>query len=202
MRAPTHAIPTWAIHASAGLVLILSAMGSAPAAAAEACWSAENGQFFRKIQYCVSSVLAPEGGTSYGPNHLMPWDGGADKAWCEGAEGYGLGEIITIKVDGAVPFRRLLVSNGYQKSPKTFAQNGRVRTVEITSDTGIKATVDFPDKNEMLPVNIPGMAQKWIAFKIVDVYPGERSPNTCLTMLMPDYEHEEELLLREQGLIK
>ena len=203
MQPTSRRIATWAVHGCAGLVLAMMTISEpTPAAAAQSCWTGENGQFFRKIEYCVSSVLAPAGETSYGPNHLMWFEGGADKAWCEGVEGYGLGETIMIKVEGAVPFRRLMVSNGYGKSPETFAQNGRVRTVEITSDTGIKATIEFPDKNEMLPVNIPGMAQKWIQFKIVDVYPGERSPNTCLTMLQPDHEYEEELLLREQGLNK
>lgn len=189
--------------ACAGLILMLTATGAAPAAAEELCWTGtESGQFYQKIEYCVSSVLAPQGEETFGPNHLMPWEGGPDKAWCEGAEGYGLGETIRITIENAVPYRRMLVSNGYQKSPETFAHNGRVRTVEITSDTGVKATIDFPDKNEMVPVNIPGMAQKWIQFKIVDVYPGERFPNTCMTLLLPDHEYEEELLLRQQGLIK
>jgi len=34
------------------------------------------------------------------------------------------------------------------------------------------------------------------------VYPGARSTDTCLSFLMPDFEHEEELLLKEQGLLK
>jgi hypothetical protein len=177
MQPTPRRIATWAAHGCAGLVLAMMTISEpTPAAAAQSCWTGENGQFFRKIEYCVSSVLAPAGETSYGPNHLMWFEGGADKAWCEGVEGYGLGETIMIKVEGAVPFRRLMVSNGYGKSPETFAQNGRVRTVEITSDTGIKATIEFPDKNEMLPVNILGMAQKWIQFKIVDVYPGDARP--------------------------
>jgi hypothetical protein len=203
MPPTTLRITPFAAHACAGLVLaMMTISGSPPAAAQQKCWAGHGGQFYRSIEYCVSSVRAPEGGNTYGPENLVRWEGGPAKAWCEGVEGYGLGETIMIRIENGPAFRRLLVSNGDGTSPEIFANNGRVRTVEITSDTGIKATIDFPDKNEMLPVNIPGMAQKWIQFKIVDVYPGERSPNTCLTLLLADVEYEEELLLREQGLIK
>lgn len=37
--------------------------------------------------------------------------------------------------------------------------------------------------------------------KIVEVYRGKRFADTCLHFLMPDFEYEEELLLKEQGLL-
>ncbi len=74
--------------------------------------------------------------------------------------------------------------------------------MEITGDNDLKATLYFPDKSDLMPVYLPKMPQSWIQLKIIDVYPGERVPNTCLSFLMPDFEHEEELLLRQLELIK
>jgi len=197
MKLATRHLATWASYA--GFVLMTTIVG---AAAQETCWTAKNGQFFSAIHYCVSSVLAPQGRNTYCPGNLAQWEGDATRAWCEGVPGHGIGETITIRIEGAVPFRRLLVSNGYGKSVAAYASNGRVKAVEIISDTGIRTTVQLADHTDMQRINLPKTAQDWIRLKIVDVYPGARSTDTCLSFLMPDFEHEEELLLKEQGLLK
>lgn len=127
-------------RASLAAAALLSA---APAAAEETCTTVRHGQFFNAMQYCVSSVLAPQGENSYGPANLTGWQANSAKAWCEGVPGHGIGETITIRIEGAVAFRRLLVGNGYPKSSRTYRNNGRVKTLEITSDTGIKTLVNL-----------------------------------------------------------
>jgi len=202
MRPTTRQMTAWAALASAALVFALTmTSGLPPAVAKETCWTARNAQFFRAIHYCVSSVLAPQGENTYGPENLARWDGKSTKAWCEGAPGHGIGETITIRIEGAGTFRRLLVGNGYSKSSRIYRNNGRIKIVEITADTGFTTTVHLLDKSEMLRVSLPKLAQNWIRLKIVDVYPGERFADTCLSFVMPDFEHEEELLLQEQGLL-
>lgn len=200
MRPTTRTMTAWAIVVGSALVATVTC--GFPASVAETCWTARHGQFFSAIHYCVSSVLAPQGENGYGPQNLTRWQGDETKAWCEGVPGPGIGETITIRIDGAVAFRRLLVANGYPKSLPTYTDNGRVKTVEITSDTGISARLDFPDRSDIVPVDLPQMAQKWIRLKIVAVYPGDRFADTCLSFLTPDFEFEEELLLQEQGLLK
>lgn len=170
-------------------------------AVAETCWTGREGQYFNSIQYCVSSVLAPQAGNTYGPDHLADWDTDARAAWCEGAKGHGIGETITIRVKGGPAFRRLLVGNGYNKSPQTYASNGRVKTVEITADTGMSAVVNLADRSDLTPVDLPAPAHDWIRVKILDAYPGEKFADTCVSFLMPDLEHEEELLQKDQGLL-
>lgn len=165
------------------------------------CWTARNGQFFREMEFCASSVLPSQGGASYGPKHLSRWSG-EGRAWCEGANGPGVGETISVRVKGAVPFRRLLVANGYGKSPDTFRDNGRVKTLEIVAGGGVRATVALADRPEIVAVDLPAMAQDWFQAKIVDVYPGARFTDTCLSLLIPDFEYEEELLLKQQNLLK
>jgi hypothetical protein len=108
----------------------LSSPALATSAAAETCWTGRQGQYFTSIQYCVSSVLAPQAGNTYGPERLSGSDSGA--AWCEGAGGPGIGETITIRIEGGPDFRRLLIGNGYNKSPETYGNNGRVKALEVT----------------------------------------------------------------------
>ena len=91
-------------------LLMLAASAAGPAVADETCASGSGGQYAKGIQVCVSSVLARQGETNYGPDHLTT---GETSAWCEGAAGRGIGETITLRADGGVPFRRLAVNNGY-----------------------------------------------------------------------------------------
>ena len=111
----------------------------------------------------------------------------------------GVGETLTIRIDGGPPFQRLLISNGYGKSSQTYANNGRIRTLEITSDAGIQTTASLIDQNGLLPVYLLKPAQHWVQLKIIDVYRGDRFADTCLADVTPDYEYEEELLQREPG---
>jgi hypothetical protein len=161
---------------------------SAPARAEEICASGSGGQYARGIQHCVSSVLARHGETTYGPEHLSTGETGA---WCEGVAGPGIGETITIRIEDGVAFRRLVINNGYGKSAQTYARNGRIKTVEITSDTGIKARLALPDRRDTVRLMLPKPAKRWVRLKIVEVYPGERHADTCLTYVSPDFEYED-----------
>jgi hypothetical protein len=64
---------------------------------------------------------------SYGAPRLV--DGDPSTAWCEGAQGPGIGAVVV------VPLRKgassLEVRNGSAKSTERFAQNGRARAVEV-----------------------------------------------------------------------
>jgi len=136
-------------------------------------------------------VLAPQAGNSYGPEHLSGSDTDSGAAWCEGAPGPGIGETITIRIEGGPDFRRLLIGNGYNKSPETYDNNGRVKALEISTDTGIKTRVNLQDLNDVTPIDLPGPAHGWVRAKILDVYPGAKFADTCLSFLMPDLEHED-----------
>ncbi len=181
------------------LVMALAVAGG-PAAAQEQCASQGSGQFFNALHYCVSSVRAPKGGVTFGPGNVVRAD--LEGAWCGGEPGNGTGATITIRIDGGVAFRRLVVANGYGRTPSAYAANARIKTVEVTGGGGLAAHVRFPDRKDTVPVNLPAMAKDWIRLKIVDVYPGRRSSYACLRYVMPDFEYEEELLLRQQGVIK
>lgn len=63
---------------------------------------------------------------TYGPTRLL--DGDPATAWCEGAKGPGVGEVVVVPLPGSGP---LEIRDGYGKSPELFAQNARVRRVEV-----------------------------------------------------------------------
>ncbi len=51
--------------------------------------------------------------------------------------------------------RQILACNGYAKSPETYADNARVRTVEITEESGLHATLEFADRSGIVPIDSP-----------------------------------------------
>lgn len=173
--------------------MILATGGTS--AAKSICWTLGATQFVAAMHYCVSSVLAPQGQATYGPRNLA--DGNSNTAWCEGVEGAGVGQELTIRVNEGPAFRRMLIGNGYAKSRKAFTENGRVKTLEITTDSGVTTTVDLIDQANALPVYLPEPARRWVRLKIVEVYPGERFADTCLHLVTPDYEYEEEQLQKQ-----
>jgi hypothetical protein len=93
------------------------------------------------------------------------------------------------------------VANGYGRSAETFRNNGRVKVLEVVSADGMQGRITLPDSVDLQPIVLPGPARDWIGLKIVDVYPGARFRDTCLSFVAPDFEYEEELLLQRQGLL-
>lgn len=153
-----------------------------------------------KMQYCVSSVLASQSGISYGPRNLF--DGSNRTAWCEGARGNGAGQEVLIRIEDGIPFRRLLIGNGYAKSNDTYRKNGRVRSIDLTTDRGDRIRTILPDTANEIIVNLPGLAEyRVLKIRIVDVYPGSKYQDTCINFLSPDFEFERYLEFKSQGLL-
>ncbi|MEZ5839768.1 MAG: hypothetical protein R3D02_04860 [Hyphomicrobiales bacterium] len=170
--------------ATAGLGLAIAA-GLALPAAAESCQTFGAGQYYDAIHFCVSSELVSKTGVRYGPENLNR-DGAA---WCEGARGPGIGETITIRLDGAAPFKRLWIVNGYDKSQKSFRENGRVARLKVTTDTGLRTTVSLLDQTGEQMFYLPKEAPyRWVRLTIDKVYAGERYADTCVSAVWPDFE--------------
>lgn len=143
-------------------------------------------QFLDSQRYCASSVLSPQAGNTYGPKNLFWGPEGA--AWCEGRAGNGEGETIRIETVPAVNIHAIIIRNGYQKSSSTFANNGRVKVIEIEA-AGSKERFDLRDApgGQRLSLSPPVQADTVIA-RIVSIYPGDRYSDTCLSGLSLDLE--------------
>lgn len=179
------------------LFLLTVAGFTVPAHSAEQCFTLGSTQFVDAIHYCVSSVLKPQGDSDYGPQNLA--DGDPATAWCEGVRGPGIGETITLRIDNGAPFRRLLIGNGYGKSPQRYEDNGRPHLVEIVTDRTPPTRMQLVDQNGILPVPLIDVgAYRWVRLKILSVYPGRKYTDTCMNFVTPDFEYEEELEWQRQ----
>jgi hypothetical protein len=163
-------------------ILSVASALSSPAIA-EICHSLEHQ--FGKTRTCASSVLAPQGERTYGPNHLII---GEDGAWCEGAAGPGIGETVTIHMDPRPRFRTISITNGYARTADTFRRNGRVKRAHIEAEGGYKTAVTLKDTREPQRIRIPTSRALWIKFTIAEVYPGASGNDTCVTWLSVDHE--------------
>jgi len=165
------------------LAVVGAALAGTPARAAETC-HAFGGQF-AKERICVSSVLASQAGSTYGPDHLM---GTGDGAWCEGVPGPGIGQSVTIHHDPPQVLRTINVTAGYAKSDQTYRNNGRVEKALIETDGGLKKTVTLKDTRDSQPIVIPKAKVAWVKLTILEVYPGARGSDTCMSEFLTNLE--------------
>jgi hypothetical protein len=160
-------------------VLVLLFYSNACAFAAETCITDPGGQY-GKITLCVSSVLAPQAGNTYGPEHLIGRAENEGKAWCEGAAGPGIGESITEKLDGSLTARSVSIINGYAKSDSTFRANGRIKRAELQTSRGYKAAVTLKDTREPQSIAFPKSKIAWVKLTIAEIYRGTHD-DTCVS---------------------
>jgi len=164
-----------------------SSIGLASPAKHEVCHMGYGAtQFFDSLYHCVSSVLSPQAGNTYGPQNLSGGPEGA--AWCEGVAGNGEGETIRIETSPTVTAYAISIRNGYQKSAAVFSNNGRVKTVEIEAAGRVERfTLRDAAGEQRLEFRKPIEANTFTA-RIVSVYPGVRYADTCISGLSLDLE--------------
>jgi hypothetical protein len=160
-----------------------AALVAPPAAADEICHAFDSQ--FAKERLCVSSVLAPQGANTYGPAHLM---GADDGAWCEGVAGPGTGQSVTLYHEPRQRVRTINVTAGYAKSEEVYRSNGRVKIALVETDRGYKKTVTLKDARESQKIVIPKASIAWVKLTIVEVYPGARGSDTCMSEFLTDLE--------------
>lgn len=106
----------------------------------------------------ASSTLHEMGAVNYTPENVL--DGKGETAWCEGAQGTGVGEWLQFNLQGkkAGKYCRLegiAIAPGYVKNQKTYVENGRVRKIRVTDCDG-KRPYDFTlrkaERFDMAPV--------------------------------------------------
>jgi hypothetical protein len=137
--------------------------------------------------YCVSSVLRPQFGNSYGPENLFA--GSESVAWVEGRPGQGIGEWIAIEFESMRTVRSIVVRNGYQKSDDIFQKNNRVRQLRALFSQGETQTLVLQDRigSELLTFPKPIQAY-WVKFIIDDVWAGNKYTDTAITKLLVNSE--------------
>jgi hypothetical protein len=147
----------------------------------------------------ASSVLAPQGKTSYDASHLAIDD--RENIWAEGVDGYGIGESIEIKQmylgtgHAELTLYSMCIVNGNAKSATKWRENSRVKSMklyyegEYLGDIELEDTIK-PQYIDLSPLNIKvgNGFDAHFKFEITDVYKGSKYDDTCLTGIIIDYE--------------
>ncbi|MDR3002343.1 MAG: hypothetical protein LBU89_13910 [Fibromonadaceae bacterium] len=147
-----------------------------------------------KGKFTTSSTLAPQGNIHYSAKNLE--SGNLQAAWCEGVDGNGIGEHINmnIEIKGKAQFTSLMVVNGYAKNQTTWNNNARVKVFRLYVDGKywsdlhlaniIKPQIfHFPSHLKIEPEE---GHQVNLTFEILEVYPGVRFEDTCITGIALD----------------
>lgn len=158
---------------------------AATPAAAEQCVATDLGGG-RQGRICVSSVLPPARGITYGPETLI--DNNVRTGWTENAAGYGVGQYIQVYLDQPAKLFGLTIVNGYPKSTNIYRWNSRVREVTLTLSNGQTSSFRLQDSPKPQFVPLPKTdAVSWVRIAIRSVYKGERYKDTVIAELKLDF---------------
>ncbi len=136
----------------------------------------------------ASSTLAQQGSVNYSARNMQ--DDDPMTAWVEGAAEYGIGEYIEVK--NAVYHSTLNFCNGYQKSPKSFIENSRVKSFRVSINGVDRGIIRLQDEMGVQGVEAEKIWPKsyqsgnkgvTIRFTIEDVYPGTKFKDVAISEL-------------------
>ncbi|MDE7224884.1 MAG: leucine-rich repeat domain-containing protein [Acetatifactor sp.] len=160
-----------------------------------------------------SSELASADGR-YAAGNVLIQD--RQSAWAEGAEGPGIGESLTYcqsctysinnkweaitygdwdpELDGFMRYSEICIVNGYAKTRQTWEENGRIKKLLLYVEGKPYAYLELEDTVQpqyfMLPeddIKVINGGMLEARFEIVEVYPGSKYEDTCLTGLIMEF---------------
>lgn len=136
-------------------------------------WAEQGNVIFESVT--ASSTLA-----GYPVGHVL--DSNKSTGWVEGKTDDGIGESIVFEHHKPLELSKIVISNGYHKSPALYKANNRIKDLEINLSSGAFIKYTCPD--DMTPIEIPleGLTETdRIEFVIKSVYPGTTYRDTVIT---------------------
>lgn len=131
---------------------------------------------------CASSVLASQGGNSYGPANLL--DDRPDTAWVEGADGLGEGSYLALDLPQPATITEVALINGYAKTPALHGRNARVGLLRVTGSNGRQADLTLQDTAQWQSHALTGFdGITWLRIEVLRAIPGSRWPDTAISEL-------------------
>lgn len=111
-------------------------------------------------------------------------DGSTGTCWAEGASGYGIGETITLYLNGTYDVSQFSIAGGWTINKELFDLNAKPKVMYVYfSSSPYEHYVINLDKTmgtQSFQVNENGV--EWVMFEIIDVYPGEKNVyDTCIS---------------------
>jgi hypothetical protein len=137
----------------------------------------------------ASSTLPAKGEEKYDVVNLKGLE--TNRTWAEGAEGDGVGESISLKVNRPLPLDAILIMPGYraQDDEKTdfWGNNNRVAELEVTLNNEHTFTAAIPDHKFGAPYPIPvrdySKLVDTMKLTIKAVHRGTATRDTCISLL-------------------
>ena len=158
-----------------------------------ASYAIRNDQYFldhTDYDATASSTLWPEGKRNYDVINIK-----ADPQrelqtpWCEGVEGDGVGESITLDVKRPLPLYGILIRAGYYEYGREdlWWKNNRVAALEITLNDEHTCTESIPDERFENPylIRVRDYTKPVSKIKLVikGVYSGTHFRDTCISLV-------------------
>lgn len=119
------------------------------------------------------------------------FDGDRKTAWCEGVEGLGPGQALSVTLKKPTDLAEIRIDGGYFKDDRTLTNNGRPRKVGVASDAGWSKEVTFPFvpyrehaanevKEKPQVLQSPGKATT-LTFTILEADEGRFTKDVCIS---------------------
>lgn len=118
---------------------------------------------------------------SYVASNLI--DGNHSTVWCEGADGDGIGESVTLSGKSKQGFKGFSIWNGYQESSHLYEINNRVARLTVYADNKLVGEYKIEDrglKSQRIKFDKVVEAKK-LTFEIRDVYSGSKYKDCCIS---------------------
>lgn len=145
----------------------------------------------QKIQiesYQASSTLVASG-YNYETKNL--YDNNKSTCWCEGVDGDGIGETITVSFTESVNIDTIQLINGFSKTQDLYNKNNRLKKISLTFDDGSVEDIEIKDNyDESQSISFNSHKTKNIVIKINEVYSGTKYQDTCITELSFSYQNK------------
>lgn len=135
----------------------------------------------RVVEVSASGYLRQTYGPDCRPQHLN--DGDSETAWCEAAQGDGLGQWVEFRLDRPAGIRGFSIVNGYDKKGgfDRWPANGRVQEFRVAvDDRKFRAKLKDSRSSQDFTFKEPPRGTR-VRITIKSVYPGNRHSDTCLS---------------------
>jgi hypothetical protein len=147
----------------------------------------DDGERLPLSDIATRSTLPPQGGGSFAADRMV--DDDPATAWNSdgGGEGpeHGIGERIDVVLAEPAWIGRIVVANGDQRDPDTYAANARVKRAQVTLDGGITFVVNLLDEGlgeQAVEFREPVLTTS-LRIEVLDSFPGDTHPDLAISDL-------------------
>lgn len=145
----------------------------------------------------ATSELPQTDENNYYAYNLM--DGDPSTAWSEGISGNGIGEMITINLNGFYDVSGLCLYNGYTKNWDIYYKNGRVKEIKVDFGNGniitqkmnyVTEEDNMPKEEDIIENNVTSIDLETpittdkIIITITDAFSGNKYDDVCLSEII------------------